>query len=359
MKIGRILMGAVAAMGLFCFSGSGTAKSFPLPSTEFAGDKLVTEANIVLGGGCFWCTEAVFQSVKGVISVVSGYAGGTPESASYNKITSGTTGHAEVIKITYNPSLVPLGKLLQVFFSIAHDPTQLDRQGNDVGTQYRSVIFAENEVQKQYIKTYIDELTAAQVFEKPIATKLENPSPFYEAEAYHQDYAKNNPDNPYIEGVALPKVKKLEKEYADMAKSNKEESVELTDMQKHVVLKGGTEPAFKNKYWNHYEEGIYVDVVSGEPLFSSKDKFDSGTGWPSFTKPIEKSKVVDKPDDSLWMPITEVRSSSADSHLGHVFEDGPQDKGGLRYCINSASLRFIAKADLQKEGFGQYKEMFQ
>lgn len=353
-----ILAGVMMAMGLFCSTNAGLAKSIPLPSTEFQGDIGLKEANIVLGGGCFWCTEAVFQSVKGVNSVVSGYAGGGADSASYNKISSGTTGHAEVIKITYDPSLITLGKLLQVFFSVAHDPTQLDRQGNDVGTQYRSVIFAESDAQKQYIKTYIDELTTAQVFDKPIMTKLESPSPFYEAEAYHQDYAKNNPDNPYIQGVSMPKVKKLEKTFPDMLKTSKQSMPDLTDMQKHVVLKGGTEPAFKNKYWDHYEEGVYVDVVSGEPLFSSKDKFDSGTGWPSFTKPIEKSQIVDKPDDSLWMPRTEVRSSSADSHLGHVFEDGPKDKGGLRYCINSASLRFVAKADLQKEGYGQYADMF-
>jgi peptide methionine sulfoxide reductase msrA/msrB len=362
MRCIRIVTGVLLAMGLFCTSGSGHAKTIPLPLNEFQGDKESSEASLVLGGGCFWCTEAVFQSVTGVKSVTSGYAGGAESDAIYQKISSGETDHAEVIKIIYDPSVVRLGKLLQIFFSVAHDPTQMNRQGADVGAQYRSVIFAESEEQKLYIKTYIDELTAAKSFEKEIVTRIENHAPFYEAEAYHQDYAKNNPDNPYIQGVSDPKIEKLKKIYPEMVKSSVDSFAatkeKLTDIQRYVTQKNGTERPFQNEYWDNKEDGIYVDIVSGEPLFSSLDKYDSGTGWPSFTKPLEKESVFEKEDKGLWGARTEIRSTKADSHLGHVFDDGPKDKGGKRYCMNSASLKFIAKADLEKQGYGQYLKLF-
>lgn len=344
-------------MSLFCAVGVGKAATLPVPSTEFQPSEKTLQS-ITLGGGCFWCTEAVFQTVKGVKTAISGYAGGAESAADYKSVSGGDTGHAEVVRVVYDPQIISLGKILQIFFSVAHDPTQLNRQGADRGTQYRSAVFVENEAQRTYVQTYISELEAAKVFSAPIVTTVEDLTGFYEAEKEHQNYAERYPDNSYIQAVAMPKIQKLGKDYADMVNPAGVSTPKLTEMEEYVVLKGGTEPAFKNKYWNHHEEGIYVDVVSGDPLFSSKDKFDSGTGWPSFTKPIEKSKVVDKPDDSLWMTRTEIRSSRADSHLGHVFEDGPKDKGGLRYCINSASLRFVAKADLEKEGYGEYLDLF-
>jgi len=362
MRLKQIATGALLAMGLFCAIGTGHAKTSILPSTAYQDDNGEPESSLILGGGCFWCTEAVFQSVQGVKSVTSGYAGGAEADATYQKISSGDTNHAEVIKIIYDPSVVTLGKLLQIFFFVAHDPTQMNRQGADVGTQYRSVIFAKNEAQKTYINKYIEELTVANSFGNPIVTKVEDAAPFYEAEAYHQDYAKNNPTNPYIQGVSDPKIEKLKKLYpeesAQAADKFADKKEKLTDIQRYVTQKNGTERAFQNEYWDNKEEGIYVDIVSGEPLFSSQDKYDSGTGWPSFTKPIDKASLVEVEDKSLWAVRTEVRSTKADSHLGHVFDDGPKDKGGKRYCMNSASLKFIPKADLEKAGYGQYVAMF-
>jgi peptide methionine sulfoxide reductase msrA/msrB len=347
---------ASTVLAMFCAMPAARASEFPLPTApapKTSGDY----DTIILGGGCFWCTEAVFQSLKGVDSVVSGYAGGTQESAKYSKVSGGDTGHAEVIKITYRPDIVTLGRILQVFFSVAHDPTQLNRQGADVGTQYRSAIFVKSPEERAYVDSYIKQLDEAKVFAKPIVTTIEDATGFYIAEGEHQNYAERNPDNPYIQGVSMPKVEKLKKNYSEFLKTKKLDH--LTDEQIYVTQKKGTERPFLNAYWDNKEEGIYVDIVSGEALFSSTDKFDSGTGWPSFTKPIQDNKVTEVEDRSHGMMRTEVRSSSADSHLGHVFDDGPKDKGGVRYCINSASLKFIPKADMEKEGYGAYLYLFE
>ncbi len=363
-------MAVVAAviLGMFCAINSARAKDIPLPSTDYK-ETSPELGEVVLAGGCFWCTEAVFQSVKGVEGATSGYIGGSADTATYEQVGKGDTGHAEAIKIIYNPAVINLGKILQIFFSIAHDPTQVNRQGHDVGTQYRSAVFVKDDAQREYVAKYIAELTAAKAFDKPIATKIEPLTSFYEAEKYHQNYAEQNPENGYIQAVAAPKVEKLKTTYPELDKSKVKDDVatdifadpksQLTKMQCHVTQEDGTEPAFDNAYWNNHEDGIYVDVISGEPLFSSADKFDSGSGWPSFTKPIEKAKIVEKQDNRYGMSRVEVRSSKANSHLGHLFEDGPKDKGGLRYCINSASLRFIPKADLEKEGYDAYLALFQ
>jgi len=353
----KLALYGVMIMGLFCSIGSSKAKDFPLPSTPFVSNQPFD--TIVLGGGCFWCIEAVFQTVKGVQNAVSGYAGGDEADAKYSKVSSGDTPHAEVVKITYDPKIVSLGQLLQIFFSVAHDPTQLNRQGADRGTQYRSAIFVENDTQRDYIQKYIAELEKAGVFSEPIVTKVESLTGFYEAEKEHQDYAEINPSNSYIQNVSRPKVDKLQKNFPQLLKGNEDKpSSKLNDMQTYVTKKNGTEPAFRNEYWDNHAEGIYVDIISGEPLFSSTDKFDSGTGWPSFTKPIDKKKIEELTDTAFGMKRTEVRSTKADSHLGHVFPDGPNDKGGLRYCINSASLKFVPKENLEKEGYGAYLSLF-
>lgn len=342
----------VSAMAMFCFASPVKAATLPEPSAMFENPEK-DHATLVLAGGCFWCTEAVFQSITGVEQVISGYAGGSKDDATYQQVSSGKTQHAEAIQITYDPKIVTLGKLLQIFFSVAHDPTQKDGQGNDIGTQYRSAIFVKNEAERSYINRYIDELTEAHVFQAPIVTKIEELTAFYKAEDYHQDYARQNPDNPYIEGVALPKIEKLKKSYPDVMKG-----AQLNEMQRYVTQQNGTEPAFRNEYWDNHADGIYVDILSGEPLFSSTDKFDSGTGWPSFVRPIEKGNIAEKRDTSHGMTRVEVRSVKGNAHLGHLFEDGPKDKGGLRYCINSASLRFIPKEDLGALGYGEFVDLF-
>ena len=366
---GGFLVAATSILAMFCAIGPARAKDIPSPSTQFA-EKKGELADVVLAGGCFWCTEAVFQAVKGVEGAVSGYTGGAADTAIYEQVGKGNTGHAEAVQITYDPAQINLGKILQIFFSVAHDPTQINRQGHDVGTQYRSAVFVKDDAQRDYVAKYIDELTAAKSFDKPIATKIEPLTAFYEAEKYHQNYAEQNPDNSYILSTAAPKVDKLKVAYPDLDKT-KEKDVQgaadffadpkskLTKMQCHVTQEDGTEPAFNNAYWNNHDDGIYVDVISGEPLFSSTDKFDSGSGWPSFTRPIDENYIQEKKDNRYGMSRVEVRSNKADSHLGHVFEDGPKDKGGLRYCINSAAMRFVPKADLEKEGYGKYLALFQ
>jgi len=359
MRLVLILCG-VFIVALFCSLGSSYAVSVPAPSKSFAGSG--DRQTIVLGGGCFWGIQAVFQHLKGVESAISGYAGGDAATAKYNQVSSGDTGHAEVVQVTYDSQIINLGQILQVFFSVAHDPTELNRQGPDTGTQYRSSVFVAGEDQKDYVAAYVAELNAAKIFDAPIATTIEPIQKFYQAEDYHQDYARLNPNQPYIAIHDAPKVKALEKNfpklYQDNQKQEGKDVSKLNDMQKYVTQENGTEPPFRNEYWDNHQDGIYVDIVSGEPLFSSTDKFDSGSGWPSFTKPIQKAKLVENTDVSHGMKRVEVRSPKADSHLGHVFDDGPRDKGGLRYCINSASLKFIPKADLEKEGYGEYVSLF-
>ncbi len=369
---GGFLLAAASVLAMFCATSPARAKDIPPPSSQFK-EKSGELADVVLAGGCFWCTEAVFQSVKGVQGATSGYTGGLASTATYEQVGKGDTGHAEAVQIIYDPTVVNLGKILQVFFSVAHDPTQVNRQGHDVGTQYRSAVFVKSDAQRDYVAKYIDELTAAKVFDKPIATKIEPLSAFYEAEAYHQNYADQNPNNGYIQNTAAPKVEKLKEAYPELDKekfkdkeANNTDAADffagkkstLTKMQCHVTQEDGTEPAFDNAFWNNHDDGIYVDVISGEPLFSSTDKFDSGSGWPSFTRPIDEHNIQEKKDNRYGMSRVEVRSNKADSHLGHVFEDGPKDKGGLRYCINSAAMRFIPKADLEKQGYAKYLVLF-
>lgn len=306
-------------------------------------------------GGCFWCMVKPFDEQDGIEEVVSGYTGGHKENPTYKEVCSETTGHYEAVQITFNPEVFPYEKLLDVFWSQI-DPTDAGGQFHDRGDSYRTAIFYHSDEQKEIAEKSKSDLNQSGRFKDPIVTEIIPAKPFYAAEEYHQDYYKKNPFRYKMYQAGSGRAAFIKEHWK---KENREDlKKKLTPIQYEVTQNNGTEPPFKNEFWNHTEEGIYVDIVSGEPLFSSLDKYDAGCGWPSFTKPINKEQVKEEMDVSHRMVRTEVRSKEGDSHLGHVFEDGPVDKGGLRYCINSAALRFIPVSQLETEGYGEYKKLF-
>ena len=320
-------------------------------------------------GGCFWCMEPPFEKLDGVTEVIAGYTGGQKKNPTYEEVSSGGTGHAEAIQILYDPQKISYEKLLDLFWKQI-DPTDSNGQFVDRGTQYRTAIFYHNDEQKHVAEKSLEELNKSGRFEKPIATRIIKFSEFYKAENYHQDYYKKSPSRYKLYKSNSGREQYLEKVWSDDMKTksqvnqknyqkpgNEELKKKLSPLQYKVTQESCTEKAFDNEYWDNKKEGIYVDIVSGEPLFSSLDKFESGTGWPSFSKPIEPGNIVKKDDRSLFMVRTEVRSKDSGSHLGHLFPDGPKPTGE-RYCINSASIRFIPKENLEKEGYGKYKELF-
>lgn len=319
---------------------------------------------IYLAGGCFWGVEAYFQSVDGVVEAVSGYANGKTENPRYEDLIYHNSGHAETVEVTYDPSRISLDELLRHYFRIIN-PVSRNRQGNDVGTQYRTGVYYTDTADLPTIEARI--AAEQEKYDQKIAVEVKPLEQFFQAEEYHQDYLIKNPNGYCHIDLGLAE-KPLEAETpirtpiqstpAYSKPDDAELKATLSPESWKVVRENGTERPFSSPLWDEDGDGIYVDVTTGEPLFSSQDKFESDCGWPSFSKPIDERVVDYHEDRSYGMNRTEVRSVTGDAHLGHVFEDGPSELGGLRYCINGASLRFIPKEDLEAEGYGAYRSLF-
>ena len=317
-----------------------------------------TENVIYLAGGCFWGMEQLMQSIPGVIDAQSGYANGTcEEDADYQTVCKGNTGFRETIRVEYDPEQVSLDALLLAYFYVI-DPTVENRQGNDVGSQYQTGVYYTNESVKETVER-IAEIERGR--REKLFVEIGPLKNYYPAEEYHQDYLEKNPNGYcHIPKAEMELFSRLRIDPGDYQKPAAESIRDkLTEEQYRVTQENGTERPFSNEFWDQLEKGIYVDIVTGEPLFSSTDKFESGCGWPAFTKPIEEPAVVELEDLSHGMRRTEVRSRAGDSHLGHLFTGDPESPNGVRYCINSTSLRFVPYAKMKAEGYGYLLYLFE
>jgi peptide methionine sulfoxide reductase msrA/msrB len=301
---------------------------------------------IYLAGGCFWGLQKYLSLVTGVTATESGYANGKTANPAYEQVCAGS-GHAETVRVAYDDGIVALTRLLDLYAGVI-DPTSVNRQGGDFGIQYRTGVYYVEEADRVIIAGWL--VLLGESLTKPVAIELAPLANYYPAEEYHQNYLDKNP-NGYCH-IGSDKFEYARNAIHDL--KNDKLLERLTPMQYEVAVCGATEPPFRNEYYDNFTPGIYIDVINGKPLFVSTDKFESGCGWPAFSKPIDDSFVKELADYSYGRERAEVRASESDAHLGHVFDDGPQELGGLRYCINSASLRFVPKADMEREGYGEY-----
>ncbi|MDO9085224.1 MAG: peptide-methionine (R)-S-oxide reductase MsrB [Anaerolineaceae bacterium] len=355
------------ALVIVLVSACGTTSETPITITTQAEEEKVSEMTkdgfdstygkkegvdvIYLAGGCFWGLEKLMQSLPGVVDVVSGYANGNADIVpTYNKVISGQTGYRETVRVEYQPDVISLDAILFAYFQVI-DPTIENAQGNDVGTQYQTGVYYADEAARATVERIA---TIEKERHKSFKVEIKPLARFYDAEEYHQDYLDKNPlGYCHISRDEISTISEIIIDPGNYQRPSQEEiKGMLTDLQHKVTQNAGTEPAFNNEYWDNHARGIYVDVVTGEPLFSSGDKFDSGTGWPSFTKPIDENTVRSIEDSSLGMVRIEVRSRAGNSHLGHLFYNDPVSPSGTRYCINSAALRFIPYEEMEAEGYG-------